>query len=386
MAFTPRNTTHGFVDDGQNYCLFRDGTFIKVKDSSFYERAVPVVILLAFQLIFLIHTMYHSKSLKKISKFQTIPFISLQLVGFILTLLYSFTFYAIPVFMTQAVFNRIVCGFMAYSVKIFPFIFHGLTLSILTVRLERIFKGTPSEWSKKTRSICLGLINGIFFILATLWCAYLAPPCIRPWCPYDYGTDSDFMYYCVSYYNRNPVSEIAGYVGIGFTVITNLIIGFYVTLKLKKIYDEFRMTQVKMLKLKAVNSGSYPSDSGQKQKNGVSQQCHSPNNDRIYAMMKKNTILTISICSTTLISYTLTFADVLGGGEMFICLDYFLNPLFVALMFKYNERIYQWIFCCCYIDRCRIRGKKQQTDIEMMVMEQQNHESQQKRDTTTESV
>ena len=234
------STTHGFVDDGQNYCLSSDNTLIKVLDKSFYQRTVPNIIILTFQIMFLIQTLYLAKSLKKISKFQTIPFLCLQIAGFLLNLVFFFKWYGIPIYMTRAVFNTSFCRFMAYSEKTLPFVFHGLTLSILTMRLYRIFKGTASGWSKQTRFIFLSVINGIFFTIAILWFAYLSTPCVRVWLPYDYKT-TDFLFYCNSYYSRNVVSAISGYVGIGFVVITNLIMGLYVTFKLKNIYDDFKL-------------------------------------------------------------------------------------------------------------------------------------------------
>lgn len=356
-----RNATYGFVDDGNNYCVTRSNeNVIKVKISSFYGRAIPVIIAIIFQIIFLMHTLYNIKHLQKLPNFQTIPFILIQIIGLFLNIIHFFKWYAIPTLMTESYFNNpSLCSFDAYSVLLIPFILHMLTLSILIVRLERIFQHTPSEWKKHTKWISITLINSIVTIILILWIIYLPSACIAVWKPYDYQHQQyDFLFYCNSYLTRNKITKYSGYFGIAVVVILNALFGGYVTLKLKKIHSVHKLTSPSL-------KNNY-STSASKNRGNNNREI-TVNNDRVYIIMKKNTILTISICMTTLFSYTMEFW---GNGvgyndwEFLLNFDYFLNPLFIGLMFKYNETLYYWIFCCC--NRNELRQRYSLQNIEMM--------------------
>ena len=308
-----------------------------------------MIIAITFQILFLIQTLYNIKSLQKLPKAQTIPFISIQLVGLFLNITHFFKWYAIPHYMPQSVFNdETTCGFMAYSILLIPFIFHSLELSILTDRLDGIFKGTPIEWKAKTKWICLSIINCIISVVFILWMIYLLPPCIRVWQPHDYKNGDEFLFYCNIFYSRDKITRYSGYIGIGFVVVANLFLGLYVTYKLKSIYHVFA------LQLQETTSYSRGNRMG----------VDNIDDNRVYVIMKKNTILTISICFFTIFSYSMEFwAD--GDWEFLLFFDYFLIPLFIGLMFKYNERLYSIIFCCC--NRNKWKSRYEVTNIEMAV-------------------
>ena len=72
------------------------------------------------------------------------------------------------------------------------------------------------------------------------------------------------------------------------------------------------------------------------------------------------------------------------GGEMWLYFDYFLSPLFVGLIFKCNQRMYHWIFCCFY--RNQNKEKKRIKEIERMEKIVYSNKPQHVHQNKTESV
>ena len=281
------------------------------------------MVIISFQIIFLIHTLCHSKQLKKIHKFQVIPFLSLQILGLYMNIQGLFHFFIVPVYAKDLVFNSIYCG-ISFLIKLLPFIFTANTITILILRLETIFKNSLSEWRKRTKIITLSVLWGGYIICFILWIWDLQSPCIHVWKPWDLTLDDDkFMFFCNAY----PRKMYVAVVGISAFFVSSGILGLWVTWKLRKIYLHFA---------KSTNTTA-----------------NQDRNDILYVTMKKNTIITMCCCISSLIGYMIVL--VIGDAtETLLCLDNFLNAFFVGLMFKYNARLYNCM-CCCFITKAEER-------------------------------
>ena len=118
-----------FIDDGKNYCK-TDGGNIPGYDRSFYQRFIPIILVLSFQLIHVLYALYNRKQLIKLPKLQTIPYIILLIITALTNIQYFFKFIIIPFYMQSIVFNSTFCGVSAISEPIYLCIFHALVLTI----------------------------------------------------------------------------------------------------------------------------------------------------------------------------------------------------------------------------------------------------------------
>ena len=326
--------TTPFVDDGKNYCP--SATIpdeIGIAHGGFYQRVIPITIILFLQLLLVLQTCLQCKKLKQLPKYQTFPYYLLQAIALFATIMFLFKYCITAIIFQSAVYNQTYCKFWSYSDKVVGYLFQTVLMSILTIRIEVIFKGSSSfAPSKKCKYISLGVINFFYLAFAILTLSNLNEPCIRVWNPRDYD-NKKWYFYC----NARPtlLGGLGVLLSVLWTVITNASLGLYFSYKLRKVY-------VSMLDTSGKNQDK---------------------DSRIYIIMRKNTVLTVSVIFTSFINWCCFL--LMDDMEMFICLDGWINCVLVGLMFKCNERLY---FLICFCDRQIVNNSR---DVKMASMDVQ---------------
>ena len=272
--------------------------------------------MIILQLLLLLNTCLHFRDLAKIPTQIKISIFIIQIIGLLWFIHDLFKEGIISHFGSILVNNYWLCFLTGYGDKVFPFLFTGMLILQLLLRLKLTFQDTAHALTTFRFRLLFMMSVSPFSVFLALWLIYLSPPCWVEWEPADY---EHTLHACVTSYHSSMVAKSVAYIGILWVLITNVCFGLLFSIKLNQVVNAMRMM--------ANNCST------NKRLNGVKH------------VMLKNTILTIAISISTLIAYIGFFIHPVL--DVLIYIDIFLNCLFLTLMFKYNDYIYGRIFKIC---------------------------------------
>eukprot|EP01083_Nonionella_stella_P108169 314305_1 len=275
---------------------------------------LPVIIL---QVLWLCHTVrteyivHKTMHPNKSYKFQRILHLSLQIIGLCWTISDVFCFIIDP--HTLILRNNIGCYIVAYIPKVVPGVYYGLYLYQILLRLESSFRDSCLAISKRTIIIFKVLIIPI--LTGPIWFLILnrgETACVRGWKAHD----------VTSWYERPEPYKFAY-----CTVKTNFgaaLFLIFVVLFLGFINIAFGV--IFAMKLKVLLSAN--------------------TDNRLKALIVKNSILTVTGSISTVSSYLIWIILTFGTG---LYIDLLVNCLVIGLMFKYNSKLYKRLCKCCIV-------------------------------------
>lgn len=289
------------------------------RESNYWHYVIVPPIMTILQLTLLLNTCLHFRDFAKIPRQIKASIFIMQTIGLLWYIHDIFKEGIISHFGSTLAHNYWLCFLTGYGDKIFPFLFYGMLILQLLLRLKLTFQDTGQVLSNCRFRLLFMVYVLPLSVFLTLWLIFLPSPCLVEWEPIDYNHT---LYNCYSTYHSSTPATSVAYIGIPWVLLTNICFGLLFSIKLNRV-----------VKAMAVTLDSNMVSNTNKRLNGVKH------------IMFKNTILTIAISISTLVAWIGFFMYPLL--DILIYIDIFLNCLFLTLMFKYNDYIYDRVFKVC---------------------------------------
>ena len=265
-----------------------------------YQIVIPILCLL--QILLLVHSICHWKQLIKpalfiILQIALIIWDSSAIVKGIAAKYYPHWSY-----------NHYFCDYTSFNGRILVPITSVLIITLLLQKLKFTFEDSAYAFTQKSYRI---ISTALYIITSLSIIGYIftsKPPCIYEIYAWDIN---ETVFMCVAF--AEGIARYCLLCSFFVFLVGVLCAGLSFVYKLHKI-------------LKTI---------------------HAENSQRMQYVMIKNTILTVTACISTLISYALWTMD-LFNINFIIHLDAFINCLCIAFMYRHNEKY----FVCFYIPIC----------------------------------
>ena len=297
--------------------------------SPYLEFALGLPIIIVLQSTLLFHSLYHehkycrNREYQQISLQSRILYVVQQLVGLYWCLLNLIRYVRLQ--------TSVHC-FEAYSSRIVPFVYYGIYLYQILLRLYASFKGSYLELSR-----CQLYTLGGFAFIPVIIALIIILTSSAPWTPTDIKSDN--LELCTL---ALPVLDYpmemdlpGGLLVIGYIVwipMMNMVFGVIFSIKLNKLLSKNKHNEDIKLQFKS--------------------------------LIIKHAILTLIGFVSSIINYVLLLVV---GSKLFVLLDVFINCLVIGLMFKYNDKWYKRYCKCfiflCFIDCCQCKRKMEDAEI-----------------------
>ena len=222
--------------------------------------------------------------------------------------------------------NPFYCYFASMSSRVLVPTFYILLETLLLFKLRISFQTSFHPLPKKCFYILAIILYSALIILVVALFTFGRSVCEAT---VYYADINEYVYKCI--HIIDGIALYASYYGLGVIFFFNAILGYIFVSKLNATSKEMRRRDSDAL---------LP----------------------LYDVMIKNTILALTLCLSTLISWILWFmTDYFDGfGNFFIFVDVFFNCLMIELMYFYNEKWYKLLcgrvgcigcFRKCYVDK-----------------------------------